>query len=359
MLAGLAYNISTAPSGFRLSLSGYSEKQSILLERVLTEFTGLAIEDARFDRYRAELVRNWRNFSHERPYTQAYAALAQLLLSTSFEPEILADTAERLTADDLRSWQADRLDRISVVGLSHGNLGDADVKAARRLLKTALPLEDFVLLKPELTVLDTPFLLELNVDHDDAAIVLYVQDPEANFESRARSALISQILSQQYFSELRTDQQLGYVVTMTNRTLRDRGALVFIIQSPVASPAELEAATVAFMREQLPQVEVMDEDTFRQHQAALVSRLTEQAKNLRERNARYLADLEAGVVSFDSQAQIAEIVSRLSLDDVVEHLALTIERLDTNRLLIYTRGRFDSVPTLGQRLSGSSAFKTD
>jgi len=357
MLAGLGFQISTAPSGFRLSLSGYSDKQSILLEQVLAEFTDLAVDDARFARYQAELVRNWHNFSHERPYTQAYAALPQTVLSTSFAPETLADVAEQLTADDLRQWQRQRLDRISVVGLSHGNLAREGLDAVGGLLTGALPIRDFPLLKPELTVIDEPLLLELDVNHDDAAMVLYVQDPEASFESRARSALISQILSQRYFSSLRTEAQLGYVVNMSNRTLRDRGALVFIIQSPVASPADLEAATLAFMHEQQPKLAALDEATFRQHKAALVSRLTEQAKNLRERNSRYLADLDAGITTFDSQARIADIVSGLSLDDVVAHLALLVDRLSTDRLLIFSRGRFEQAPQLGRMLPDSSAFK--
>lgn len=351
MLAGLGYRFSTSPAGFRLALSGYSEKQAILLEQILGEFTALEIDEERFGRYQAELVRSWRNFAHERPYTQAYAAVSQTLLSTSFAPEELAAVTETLTAADLRSWQAERLKRISVLGLSHGNLNQQDVEAVQALLAAQLPLDAFELTKPELSVVDEPLLLELQVDHNDAAMVLYVQDPEANFESRARSALISQILSQQYFSKLRTEQQLGYVVTMTNRTMRDRGALVFIIQSPVASPADLEAATLAFMREQLPLVAGMDPTAFVQFKEALASRLTEQAKNLRERNARYLADLEAGVVTFDSQARIAEIVRALTLEDVTEHLADTIDRLESARLLVFSRGRFEEAPSLGQLLS--------
>jgi secreted Zn-dependent insulinase-like peptidase len=87
-----------------------------------------------------------------------------------------------------------------------------------------------------------------------------------------------------------------------------------------------------------------------------VSRLTEQAKNLRERNSRYLADLDAGVTTFDSQSRIADIVSGLSLEEVIAHLALTVDRLSTDRLLVFTRGRFEQAPTLGRMLPERSAF---
>ncbi len=357
MLAGLGYRFGTAPAGFHVALSGYSDKQATLLDRILHEFTTLEIDQARFERYRAELVRQWQNFSHERPYTQTFAAVSQLLLSTSFAPAVLAAEAQALSADDLRHWQADRLDRISVLGLSHGNVGPADVEAVHGLLEARLPAESFPLAKPALTVISEPLLLEVPVDHNDAAMVLYVQDPEATFESRARSALISQILSQQYFSALRTEQQLGYIVSMTNRTLRDRGSLMFIIQSPVASAADLEAATLSFMREQVPVVADLDPATFEQFKNALAGRLTEKAKNLRERNTRYLADLEAGVTSFDSQQQIADIVRSLTLDDVTAHLELTVERLEAARLLVFSRGQFEDAPVLGRMLPDTTALK--
>jgi secreted Zn-dependent insulinase-like peptidase len=111
------------------------------------------------------------------------------------------------------------------------------------------------------------------------------------------------------------------------------------------------------MREQLPLVADMDPAAFEQFKAALVGRLTEQAKNLRERNARYLADLEAGVTSFDSQQRIADIVSSLTLEEVTAHLEMTVERLESARLLVFSRGQFEAAPELGRRLPDSGALK--
>ena len=101
----------------------------------------------------------------------------------------------------------------------------------------------------------------------------------------------------------------------------------------------------------------MDEASFAQFKEALAGRLTEQAKNLRERNARYLADLEAGVTTFDSQQQIADIVRGLKLADVTEHLELTLDRLESARLLVFSRGQFNSAPANGRMLPDAGALK--
>ncbi len=355
MLAGLSYQLTPHPAGFRVSLGGYSEKQPLLLDRILRELAGLSIDPVRFRQYQAEAIRDWQNFRFERPYVQTQSALGNVLLDTSFAPARLAQEASALRAGDLSRWTARRLAAISVVGLSHGNVGPATLEAIDELLRERLPLADFQLVKPTLTRVEEPLLLEVPVDHDDAAISLYVQDPEASFRSRATSALAAQILRQPYFSALRTEQQLGYVVSMNNRTLRNRGGLLFVVQSPVASAARLEAATVRFVRENVAAVASLEEAAFAQHKAALAGRLTQKARNLRERTARYLADLDEDVASFDSQEQIAALVMDLSLPEVVAYLERTVQRLEQARLLVYSRGRFQEVPTRGRRLEVGSA----
>jgi secreted Zn-dependent insulinase-like peptidase len=357
LLAGLGYQLSVTPAGFRLGLSGYADKQLELLDTVLERFTTLSIDSDRFAVAKQELVRDWRNFINERPYQQSYTSLSNLLVSTSWPADLLADTLEAVTIKDLEAWRAQRLQNFSVVGLSHGNVSDKDLDAVAELLRSRLSLKPFTLSEPDITVVDDAYLLGLEIDHDDASIVLYRQDPEASHASRAKSALAATMLKQQFFTELRTEQQLGYVVSATNRTLRDRGGVAFIIQSPVASAAQLEAATLSFMQAQPENLEAMTDAEFEQHKAGLVSRLTERDRNLRERTSRYLSDLDIGDTSFDSQAQIAGIVSELRRADMLEFYAQLIADLGKRRVLIYSQGKFDEVPEDGKRLSSATALK--
>ena len=156
-----------------------------------------------------------------------------------------------------------------------------------------------------------------------------------------------QLLGQFYFSELRTEQQLGYIVTMTNRTFKDQGGMAFIVQSPVASAARIETATLEFMQKQLPLLAELSEETFAQHKASLIGNLTERDKNLGDRSRRYWADLSAGVTTFDSQARIADLVGDLSKAEMIDYVRGVIERLNSARVLIFSRGRFEEVPTRG------------
>jgi len=356
-LAGMGYDLSVAGSGIELRINGYSDKQRALLNTVLEAMSALEVDAARFAIFKDELRRELGNFSDERPYTQTYAAVDQLLLSSSWPPDALLETLEPLTAKDLDRWRKDRLDAFAVEGLLHGNLTAKDVDAIAAVLDDALPLQDFSLMRPRVATLSRNLLVDADVDHDDAAMVAYVQDPQDGIAGRARSAMAVQLLRQAYFSSLRTDQQLGYVVTVTQKNLRGHAGVAFIVQSPVASPAALDQATAAFMATRLEAIEAMPAEVFAEYRDGLVARLSERDKNLNERSQRLWADLELGIDSFDSREQLVAAVRDLDRDTMVAYLAELTSRLGSERLFAFSRGRFDEVPRDGLLIDDIAGFK--
>jgi secreted Zn-dependent insulinase-like peptidase len=195
----------------------------------------------------------------------------------------------------------------------------------------------------------------MDIDHDDASIVLHAQDPDDSFASRARSALAAQLLQPAYFQELRTEQQLGYVVSVTNRPVVRRGGISFVVQSPVASAGALEEATLRFLDdfiEHWPQVSAAEFDS---QKAGLLNRLLQTPKNLNEQTQLYWSDLLDRQLTFDSQERIAEQVRVLSQSDMAEFFDGLRDQLSQRRLLIYSSGKFSETPTLGRTLESPVA----
>ncbi|GIS19272.1 MAG: hypothetical protein CM15mP120_11880 [Pseudomonadota bacterium] len=66
--------------------------------------------------------------------------------------------------------------------------------------------------RAQVAELEKALSLDIAVDHNDSTLLIYVQDSDDSFASRAKSGLAGQLLRSAYFSSLRTEQQLGYVV---------------------------------------------------------------------------------------------------------------------------------------------------
>ncbi len=340
LLAGVSYQVQAPPKGFRISIGGYEDKQLVLLGEVLTALTSLEIDPGRFEVLKTSLLRDLENDKLEKPYLQAYQRLQDDLLSTSYTAEALLPVVADISPEDLQSWRDGVLAGVSVESLMIGNVDENDVDALQTLLRSQLSLTTVPVAETRVADVSGASLVPLTIDHDDAAMVLYVQADDPEWEDRAKSALLTHLISAGYFATLRTEQQLGYVVTSVNTVLRDHPGISFIIQSPVAGPDVLRDRTLAFMAAQTDRLAQMSEEEFGANKGGLIGKLTQRDKNLSQRAGRYWSDLDRGVLTFDSRMQLAAAVSALSLEDMLSHLDDVNRKLGNEYLMIFSEGQF-------------------
>ena len=354
-LAGLGYSLGVGDSGFEVTVGGYEDQQGVLLETVLDALLNTQIDGDKFEKFKSSLLRDWRNAKKDKPINQAFTALSDVLRSGRWPREMLAETLAPLDVEQLRAWRKNRLTGFAIQGLLHGNSTTADAQAISNTIAARLPISATQLHRPSVSSIDKALRLQIPVDHNDAAIVLHIQDKDESFDSRARSSLAAQILHNAYFLELRTNQQLGYIVSVSNRPIVKRGGISFIVQSPVKSAVGLVEATQNFLADFKTNWQDVDPSEFDQQKAGLINRLTQKPKNLGDRSQQYWGDLRQGYLNFDSRQQVADIVATLTQEDMANFFTRLQNSFDNQQLLIYTQGKFDETPSAGTLLKSATA----
>ncbi len=357
-LAGMSYSVAALPAGFRIEVSGYNDKQLALLDRVLATFAKMKVEPDRFDIIKTELLTDLQNADTERPFNQAYDALGDALLTSSWPPQAIAAALQNISAADLVTWRAERLSAARLFGLAHGNLPAEQAKVLKDLVAKHITLKPIEPRYGDVEEIDRAARIRVPVEHDDAAFVAYIQDKDESWESRAESALAVQLLRQAYFTSLRTEQQLGYVVAMANRTTRRRGGIAFIVQSPVAGAGQLLDVTKSFLDEQAQSIGDLSEEAFEASREGLLVRLREEDENLRDRTSRYWADLIEGITTLDSRERIAQAVEALTLQHMARYVRALPGRLSEQSLVVYSPGQFPPISQHGTAYGSVEAFKT-
>lgn len=357
-LAGMSYSVAALPAGFRIEVSGYNDKQLALLDRVLETFANMQVDPERFDILKTELLTDLQNADTERPFNQAYDALGDALLTSSWPAQAIAVALEDIGAADITAWRADRLSEARLFALAHGNLPAEQANVLKSLVAKHITLKPIEPRYGDVVEIDRAARIRVPVAHDDAAFVAYIQDDDASWASRAESALAVQLLRQAYFTSLRTEQQLGYVVAMANRTTRLRGGIAFIVQSPVAGAEQLLDVTKSFLDEQANRIGELSEVEFEASRQGLLVRLREEDENLRDRTSRYWADLIEGVTTLDSRERIAQAVEALSLQDMTQYVRTLPDRLKEQSLVVYSPGQFPPISQHGTAYGSVEAFKT-
>ena len=356
-LAGLGYSLDTSARGFEVRLQGYNNKQADLLQRILKTFRNLTLDAQQFEVRRAQLQNNWRSARTEQPYRQTSSAINHLLVSSSWSPDLLADTISSVTLKDLARWQQKRLQSFAVQGLAHGNLNAQDVAQVADILSEQLPLADFELFSSDVAETHIASRLPVAIDHQDASMVMYLQDPDDQLTTNAQSALAVHLMRQPYFTSLRTEQQLGYVVGVAHKALRKRGSISFVVQSPVANPQQLQQATYDFVDAYAQELSAMPEADYIEYRDGLISELTEYDKNLAQRSSRYWSNLRLDHTTFDRNRQLSKAVKQISHAQSISFINALRKRLPKERLIAYSLGKFKEAPAEGESIIDVPAHK--
>nr|VFJ87806.1 MAG: Secreted Zn-dependent peptidases, insulinase-like [Candidatus Kentron sp. H]VFJ89519.1 MAG: Secreted Zn-dependent peptidases, insulinase-like [Candidatus Kentron sp. H]VFJ96210.1 MAG: Secreted Zn-dependent peptidases, insulinase-like [Candidatus Kentron sp. H] len=376
-LAGLEYEIYSHMRGLTLRMEGYHDKQPRLLAGILEALRQPKLDEERFRIARLELIRKLRNRRKQVPYRRSLAELGDLLLRPRWTPEALLGVLEPgvadnppddrrqttasspeghrrtlpraappcaapVTLEDLRAFIPEFFRRLSLVALSHGNVRETDARAMANLVKDRLLRDARPTHVPRGQVVrlgsGAAYPRRIAPAHPDAALLLYLQGTDRGFPERARMALLGQILKGAFFNRLRTEEQLGYVVSAGAYPLLEVPGLVFLVQSPHTGPAALGARVERFLTEQADVLDAMTDSEFARHKAALMARILEQEESLPVRSHRYWGEIDQGLSTFDSRERKAEAVRALTLAGIRRAYRTRITGPARRRLVVHARG---------------------
>jgi secreted Zn-dependent insulinase-like peptidase len=166
------------------------------------------------------------------------------------------------------------------------------------------------------------------------------------------------MLNADFYTRLRTEQQLGYIVTSSPYPLRDVPGVLFLVQSPVAGPAQLALAFDAFIASWRQRSPEALQALFEQHRAVLMQRLAEKPKNLIEKGGMLWRDLQEGYTGFDSREQLIEAMHRLDFTTWQRLFERDLLGAPGRSLWLASNGRFKDQPLhKGVEIGDLEAFK--
>ena len=338
-LAGLSFSLSKHARGFSVRVSGYSEKQALLLERIVS---GLAVRDfdgQRFSNLKEELLRSWRNAAHAEPYRLLMRDLRTVLYQPYWTEKELLEALQGQTLDDLEKYIERFWEAVDIESFVNGNTSRKEALAISGLIERLLPGQAISGLPP-IEVVHLPaekkFAWQTEVEHSDAASILYLQGDDNDFAAQALMALSGQILESPFYKQLRTEQQFGYVVWASYMPILTVPGIVFVVQSPAYSVADIDVAIEQFIAQFVGQVRRLTETEFEKHKRALIHQLLQKPQNLYEQTEEFWLAIALDDKHFERKVRVAAAVEQLSLEDWQTFYAQKIQSDSRRQLLLRT-----------------------
>ncbi|MBE2215927.1 MAG: insulinase family protein [Opitutaceae bacterium] len=250
--AGLKFQLGASLEGVTVTIEGYDESAPRLLEVVAKNLIAFELSEERFTALKDKIVRDLANF----PRADAWQILAEtrraVVREFHYRPDEQLEAARTVTLAQVREFAARLYSRGRVEALIHGNVTADDAVAATRRLVAALHSQAIapadvlrrrlLTMAPGSTILTTEKLVVNNSAYRQEYLL-----GEATPEIRAATMMLANLIEEPFYSELRTRQQLGYIVFGGAGDEENSCFAFFIIQSGDHPAGELRSRAEAFI----------------------------------------------------------------------------------------------------------------
>jgi insulysin len=305
----------------------------LLLEKVIDKMRNLHIEQDRFDIFKDELTRGYENFFLEAPYQHSAYYMSDALCEKRWNCDDYLVEIKDVFIEDVQTFIPTTICSLHIEGLVHGSLDKPHVlnmfASVQDILQPrALQPSQFIGERSIVLPKGKKFVYQLPVrDKDDvnSAINYNSQICDVkNIALRNRLCMIAQIAQEPCFNQLRTREQLGYLVFSGVRRQLSQLAFRLIVQSE-RDPTYLENRVLEFLESLREIIVEMTEKEYQSQVDSLVADRLEKHKNLWEEGTKYWADIESGYYEFDdTQTDVAELktITKESLLEFYDSLFL-------------------------------------
>lgn len=333
-LAGLGANLYAHKRGISIKVTGYSQQlDQLMIKMVGALDTPLADEEV-FKRLKSNLQEDLANSLKDKPFNRTFAALYDQTLGGW-------TTAQQLAVIDLVDLASINQRREALLSQGqlrlfvHGNLSKEQTETLTKVITNRFSAMEPVDVEPitSMTIPEGETTSTVNVEHTDKAMLLYLQSDSDSVAARAQTSIINEMLSTPFYTQLRTEQQLGYAVFTNYLPIAETPGIGLTVQSPSASVAELRAAYTAFLtqwRSQLPKSLATHFDQFK---ASVRSRIESPAQRLSDETARLWREIDRENADFDSKQQLLKALDQTTRDQIIER----VDQLLNRKLWIQTR----------------------
>jgi len=323
--AGLNYFIHVHRQGISIQTSGLTANQLHLLADILQQLPDPHFNEQRFHELKQQLCRHWENSSKNKPVARLFSQLSALLQPLNPELTVLQATLQALNFADFQHFLQPLLQQQHVEALLVGNWPRSAAQTLQNQLhhwqrQQASTGKALAMSQRSIANLGPVWLTSLPEGQSDHALVIYLAALEKTPEQMACFMLANHVMSPRYFHQLRTEQQLGYLVGTGYVPINTLPGLAFYVQSPHSPAAVLYEATVAFFNEFLQQVHQLEPAEFAIFKQGLLTQLAERDTSLSARAKRLWLALGQGDYECSLTERIQQALHELSQQTFIDFL---------------------------------------
>ena len=361
--AGLSYSLSTGKKGVTLTLGGYSERISDLIRIVTKNLKDIKIDEQKFNNIKEAMIRGLENKKLNQAYQRGGYYNWLMLLENQYTDKEKLDALTPLVLSDIKNYAEKLYEKVYVTGVIHGNWSHQQAKDSVAILLDSLnsqplPIQDRY--EQVVEVLEPGERIQFTgeVEDNNNSLSYTIQVGEKDLSLMAKASLIASIVESDFYTQMRTNQQLGYIVWSFQQRTEERIFFRFLIQSSTHGPFEMSKRVNKWLTSTDKIFSDLSDEEFERHRHAKILALEKEGDSI----GAVLGDLYSLATDeegdFQFKKKFIKAIKGLNKKDVLEKARELFLGNNTPRLEVLMRAKGSNEPVSEGAITTVDQFKS-
>ena len=350
-MAGLSYSLSVGKKGVVLTIGGYSERISELLQLVTKNLMQIKIDSQKFNNIKEAMVRGLKNRKLGQAYSRGGYYNYLMLLDEQYTEEQKLEALLPLSLDDVKVYAKTLYEKVFVTGVIHGNFNDKKAIKNTNILLNALKSKPLSKEERYEQIVETMpnskrYRFSKEVKDNNNSLAYAIQVGEKSPSLVAQVSMLASIVESDFYTQMRTNQQLGYIVWSFQQRVEERIFFRLVIQSSTHGPFDMSKRVNTWLKSTDKLFFQLSDQEFERHRQALIVDLEKEGDSI----AAVLGDLYALAIDekgdFNYKKKLIKAVKEVKKEDVISKARKVFLDTETPRLevLMRAKGSKEKVP---------------
>ncbi|QIU90282.1 pitrilysin [Yokenella regensburgei] len=316
-----------ANNGLMLNASGYSQRLPQLFEALLKGYFSYTPTQEQLDQAKSWYTQMMDSAEKGKAFDQAIMPVQMLSQVPYFQREERRALLPSITLDEIVSYR----DKLKANGRPEfmvvGNMSAEQSKALAHQVQQTLGANGSEWCRNQNVVINKKqsVIFEKAGSSTDSALAAVFAPPNVDeYSSSAAAALLGQIVQPWFYTQLRTEEQLGYAVFAFPMSVGRQWGMGFLLQSSDKQPAFLWERFKAFFPTAEKKLRAMTPEEFAQIQQAVVTQMQQAPQTLSDEASQLSKDFDRGNMRFDSRDKVVAQIKLLTPQKLADFFHQTV-----------------------------------
>ncbi|MBD2811428.1 pitrilysin [Xenorhabdus sp. Vera] len=318
-VAGMGVSTDYA-EGLRIQVGGFTQHLPELLTSAIEQYISFMPTQEKLEQAKSWYREQIEVANNSKAFQMAVQPISQLANVPYFEQSEKLKVLDTITLDDIVKYRQKMIQHAALQAMVFGNFTEQQsiniIEAAQKQLAN----QGTVWWTGEHIVIDRNYAVnfkKMASSTDNALAEIYIPTGYDRITGYVYSNLLSSILSPWFFDQLRTTEQLGYVVSASNSGIGEQLGLGFLVQSNSKQPDYLHQRYQSFYQQADKKLKAMSDAEFEQYKKSLLTEMREPPQTFYSEVARYEGDFGRNNFKFDKREKIIAAMEKATKAQVI------------------------------------------